>query len=279
MDTSVLGLLLPLPTATDSKYSRGTVGFVTGSERYPGAALLGVAAAQATAVGFVRYVGPRRVADLMLLAHPEVVVAETTDSVGPTQCWVVGSGIANAIDPQAANVSAALAVAEVAVVDAGALDLIGERTDEPIGHHLLTPHQGELCRLLNRLELGFWHPERLDNPDEAEKAVKLAAEVTGQTVLLKGSFTRVAAANGEYIEVGPNSAWLATAGTGDVLAGLLGGIAAQNSEVAAKNWLDIAQLAIQLHSLAAEIASQAGVVTASTVASAIPQAVRQRFNR
>ncbi|MFM7030612.1 MAG: NAD(P)H-hydrate dehydratase [Micrococcales bacterium] len=279
MDADIRGLLLPVPTASDDKYTRGTVGFVTGSERYPGAALLGVSAAQATSVGFVRYLGPRRVGDLLLLSHPEVVVSETPETTGPAQCWVLGSGIPGLQDPQAQNAAKILELADVAVIDAGGLDLIQRAEATPVGHHLLTPHQGELCRLLNRLELGFWHPEKLDDPRQASAAVALAAEATGHTVLLKGSVTRIAAANGETIEVGPNSPWLATAGTGDVLAGLLGGIAAQNPAVAAANWLDIAALAIEVHSSAAELAAESGAVTASSVASAISQALRQRFPR
>lgn len=274
-----MGLLLPEPTASDDKYSRGTVGFVTGSERYPGAALLGVAAAQATSVGMVRYLGPRRVGDLMLLAHPEVVVSEQPESTGPAQCWVLGSGVPNSNDSQFVNASQILEKAPIAVIDAGGLDLVVSADSQPVGHHILTPHGGELCRLLNRLDLGFWHPEKLDDAVQARKAVSLAAEVTGHTVLLKGSITRIAAANGESVEVGPNSPWLATAGTGDVLAGLIGAIAAQNPEVATTNWLDIAVLAVELHSSAAELAAAGGAVTASGVASGISQALRQRFSR
>lgn len=288
MKLNELGLLLPVPNAHDTKYSRGTVGFITGSHAYPGAALLGVAGAQGTSPGFVRYVGPRRVADLLLLTHPEVVVADDFASSGPAQAWVVGSGIGFKPDPQHAQIRAALERVEVAVVDAGALDLIGQVPLPAAAHHILTPHQGELCRLLNRLNgqtgLGesggrFRHPEQLDNPDAALEAAIEAAELTGQTVLLKGSMTIVAATNGESVTVGPNSPWLATAGTGDVLAGIIGGIAAQNPEIVAKNWLDIARLAIELHSLAAEVAAETGPVTASAVASGVFQAISRKFPR
>lgn len=279
MDARELGLLLPAPSATDDKYTRGTVGFVTGSEGYPGAALLGIAGAQATSVGFVRYVGPRRVADLLLVRAPEVVVVEDFAQSGPAQAWVLGSGVGFRTDAQHANLTAALERAAVAVVDAGALDLIGQVQLAPEAHHILTPHQGELCRLLNRLNPNrFWHPEQLDQPKLAFKAASAAAELTGQTVLLKGSQTLVVAANGEHISVGPNSPRLATAGTGDVLAGIIGGIAAQNPEVAAKNWLDIARLAIELHSDAAELAHQLGSVTASSIASVVSQVVSRKFS-
>jgi hydroxyethylthiazole kinase-like uncharacterized protein yjeF len=278
MDSSELALLLPVPGPADNKYTRGTVGFVTGSTEYPGAALLGIAAAQATSPGFVRYVGPVRVADLVLVNHPEVVVSETP--TGPAQAWVLGSGIAPSAKDQLANVASVLAANPVAVIDAGALDLIGISALALNANHILTPHQGELCRLLNRIAPEkTWIPERLDDPDAAFEAVKLAAELTGQTVLLKGSHTLVVAANGENVTIGPNSHWLATAGTGDVLAGILGGIAAQNPEIARNNWLDIARLAVELHSAAAEIAAESGAVTASAVASAVSQAISRKFSR
>lgn len=286
MDAKELGLLLPTPTASDDKYSRGTVGFVTGSERYPGAALLGISAAQAVSIGFVRYVGPQWVGDLVLVNHPEVVVSE--QPAGPAQAWVLGSGIPADDLEQLANIRKVLAQSPVAVVDAGALDLVeaaadsAEQSDPSL---ILTPHQGELCRLLNRLGIGgFWHPELLDDPKKAEEAALLAAQATGHTVLLKGSVTQICAANGEGISVGPNSPWLATAGSGDVLAGILGGIAAQNPHIARNNWLDIARLAVELHSQAAELVANRTVqggaaVTASSVASAVSQAISQRFSR
>ena len=283
MEPNLLGLLLPEPTARDNKYSRGTVGLVTGSDDYPGAALLGIAGAQGTSVGFVRYVGPRRVSDLVLLSHPEVVVCDSTESAGPAQAWVLGSGIGvqrGVIQGQVQNLKAAFASATVAVIDAAALDLVGETATPTYAHYLLTPHQGEICRLLNRLDSGsFIHPEKLDDRELAVEATLKAARLSGHAVLLKGAITTIAQPDGRFIEVGPNSSRLATAGTGDVLAGIIGGIAAQNPLVAQANWLDIARLAVELHSAAAEIANQQGTVTASTVASAVSQAISRRFHR
>ena len=186
MEANELGLLLPVPTASDDKYTRGTVGFVTGSDAYPGAALLGIAGAQATSPGFVRYVGPRRVSDLVLVSHPEVVVSE--QPAGPAQAWVLGSGVApNALD-QLANIRSVLAKAEIAVIDAGALDLVGITEFAIDSNHIMVPHQGELCRLLNRLlPSRLWHPEQLDDADFAFEAAKKAAESSGMTVLLKGA--------------------------------------------------------------------------------------------
>ena len=75
------------PTASDDKYSRGVVGVRTGSDRYPGAAVLGVEAAHRTGAGMVRYIGPARAEDLVLARRPETVTG-----AGRVQAWLVGSG-------------------------------------------------------------------------------------------------------------------------------------------------------------------------------------------
>ena len=83
----MLALLKP-PTAQDDKYSRGVVGFRTGSVEYPGAAILGVTAAMRTGVGMIRYWGPSEVSNLLLEVRPEVVCGE-----GKVQAAVLGSGV------------------------------------------------------------------------------------------------------------------------------------------------------------------------------------------
>src|SRR5918993_3549276 len=75
------------PTASDDKYSRGVVGLRTGSEAYPGAAVLGVEAAARTGVGMIRYLGPPAPSSLVLQRRPETVTAD-----GRVQAWVIGSG-------------------------------------------------------------------------------------------------------------------------------------------------------------------------------------------
>ncbi len=80
--------MLPSPTSQDSKYTRGVVGLMTGSERYPGAGVLSASAALRAGAGYVRYVGPDEVVRLLLARHPEAVVGE-----GRADCWVIGSGL------------------------------------------------------------------------------------------------------------------------------------------------------------------------------------------
>jgi ADP-dependent NAD(P)H-hydrate dehydratase / NAD(P)H-hydrate epimerase len=272
---AVLRLLLPLPTASDNKYSRGTVGFVTGSDQYPGAAILGIQAAQQAGVGIIRYQGPTRVSDLVLVNHPEVIVSHDINLTARAQAWVLGSGIDSRDHTRTADLRATFREPLVAVVDAGAISALNfdELTDSSL---LLTPHQGEAMGLLNRYAGNVrWLPERFDDQEYRKQAALTLAELTGQTVLLKGSITLVADSGGQLLEVGPNSPYLATAGTGDVLAGLLGGIAAQNSELAKGSWMQIAHLGVALHSRAAAIASASSTPTASSVASALYQAINE----
>jgi len=272
---AVLRLLMPLPAAGDNKYSRGTVGFVTGSNEYPGAAILGISAAQQAGIGMIRFQGPARVSDLVLVNHPEVIVTQEISNTARAQAWVLGSGINPKDEARANDLRAIFREPLLAVVDAGALSVLdfSRLQDSSL---LLTPHHGEAMGLLNRYAGEVrWFPERFDDPDYRKRAAVTLAELTGQTVLLKGSVTLVANSHGELLEVGPNSPLLATAGTGDVLAGLLGAIAAQNSELARGSWMDIAHLGIALHSRAAEIAAQTATPTASLVASALYQAINE----
>lgn len=77
-----------LPRLADGKYSRGVVGLVTGSTRYPGAAVLSAKAASRTNIGMVRYLGPQHAQDMVLSVLPEAVMGK-----GRVQSWVVGSGV------------------------------------------------------------------------------------------------------------------------------------------------------------------------------------------
>lgn len=154
-----------LPHVDDGKYSRGVVGLVTGSQRYPGAAVLTARAAARTNTGMVRYMGPERAQNMVLSAVPEVVLGK-----GHVQSWVIGSGVPSAgtagadADAQRETIAALLkhyalngdaATDDIVydmppvVVDAGALDLLPARVP---GQVVITPHAGEMASLLNRLE-------------------------------------------------------------------------------------------------------------------------------
>lgn len=253
-----LSYLLHEPQIGDDKYSRGVVGFVTGSERFPGAAVLGVTAAMRTGVGMVRHVAPESVTNLLLEVRPEVVAG-----FGRAQAWVLGSGVPVDDEVQVANILEAAAQACPLVIDAGALELV-DYSGIASQTCILTPHAGELARLLDHFG------KHLDLDYEA---VVAAAAITNQVVMLKGNTTLIADPLGEVRAVGPNSTALATAGTGDVLAGILGALLAANA-TSEPNLLDVAELAVNIHSEAATRAAEAGPVVALDVAEQVRAVVR-----
>ncbi|WP_019182222.1 NAD(P)H-hydrate dehydratase [Microbacterium yannicii] len=257
---------LTRPTAADDKYSRGVLGIRTGSDEYPGAAVLGVEAAWRTGLGMVRYLGPSRPTALVLARRPETVAAE-----GRVQAWVIGSGT----DPSARSVAESdvlrglLAEDEPVVVDAGALDLAAGAT----APRILTPHVREHARLRSALGLA--------ESEDPVAATRETAARTGAVVLLKGATTVIAAPDGWTTTVASGTPWLATAGTGDVLAGVIGALVAG---AAASDWPDASALAALaasgawLHGHAAGLASAAvggGPITALDVAEALPRAVAE----
>ncbi|GAA1137267.1 bifunctional ADP-dependent NAD(P)H-hydrate dehydratase/NAD(P)H-hydrate epimerase [Ornithinicoccus hortensis] len=249
--------LWPVPGPADDKYRRGVVGVVAGSERYPGAALLATTAAVCAGAGMVRYVGPERAEDLVLAACPEVV-----PGAGRVQAWVLGPGLAgdDRTPSGAAQLEAcraALAGDRPCLVDAGALDLVDRPRSAPT---LLTPHAGELARLLSRLEgTEVTREDVVDRPlDQAERA----AERTGAVVLLKGSTTLVVPPGGTPVRSQADApSWLATAGAGDVLAGLAGTLLAAGLDPIAAG-----SLAALVHGVAADRANPGGPLRAQAVA-------------
>jgi hydroxyethylthiazole kinase-like uncharacterized protein yjeF len=256
------------PTADDDKYSRGVLGMRTGSEAYPGAAVLGVEAAWRTGLGMVRYVGPARPSALVLARRPETVTVD-----GRVQAWVVGSGTDAATrgTVESEALRALLHDTDPVVVDAGALDL-GAGATAP---RILTPHEREHARLRAALGLGPARASRLAGARDT-------AEATGAVVLLKGATTVVTAPDGWAAVVDAGTPWLATAGTGDVLAGVIGALVA--GAVADERVTDAASLAslaasgAWLHGRAAALASHdagEGPITALDVAEALPRAVAE----
>lgn len=219
VDAGLVRRFVRTPGADDHKYSRGVVGFVTGSTTYPGAALIGVEAALRTGVGMVRYLGPLAVGSMVVAKHPEVVLAG-----GSVDALVVGSGIPDQGDGAAATGEDAQRIREAAalgvptVLDAGGLgfaELFGPAT-------VLTPHSGELEALYLRLDLGHASAD-------LDRALAVA-ERLGQRVLVKGSTTRVVSPEGSVLELPVATGWLATAGTGDALAGIMGALVAANHQ-------------------------------------------------
>ena len=245
------GALLRVPTADDDKYSRGVVGLRTGSAAYPGAAVLGVEAAWRAGAGYVLYTGGAR--DAVLARRPETVAR---DEAGRTRvgAWVIGSGTdAEHRDAREREVLEEILHGDAAVVvDAGALDLAADGTAPMV----LTPHAGEFARL--RAGLGLAEVDLAGEDARVEAASETASRL-GATVLLKGSRTMIAGPDHEPIVVGDATAWLSTAGTGDVLGGVIGALIAADPS---RSLAESAAAAVWLHGRAATRAS--GVAGAST---------------
>lgn len=203
-EEGAIALGWPYPDAGSDKYSRGAVGIDTGSDTYPGAGVLSTYGAVYAGAGFVRFLGAARPADLLRHALPNVVF-----SPGRVQAHLYGSGWGERADGSDV-LAAALESGLPTVVDADALSALPERVPEC---WLLTPHAGELARLLDQ--------ERTEVTDDPIRAVRAAADRTGATVLLKGATQLVARPGSPLVEVAiPGPAWTGQAGSGDVLAGI-----------------------------------------------------------
>lgn len=258
-----------VPTPRDDKYSRGVVALRTGSATYPGAAVLGVEAAWRAGAGFVRYVGEARAADAVLARRPETVAGAGTGR-SRIDAWVIGSGTdpAERAEEETAALREILAGTVPVVIDAGALDLAPGAACP----FVVTPHAGEFSRLQEMLGL------RTEPRLSAEDAIVRVARALGGAVLLKGARTLIADTAGAVLTVEAGTSWLATAGTGDVLAGVIGAVLAANPE---RPIAEAAAAGAWLHGTAGRIA--AGVidphdrghpVVALDVAASLPLAVR-----
>ncbi|MCG2806491.1 bifunctional ADP-dependent NAD(P)H-hydrate dehydratase/NAD(P)H-hydrate epimerase [Propionicimonas sp.] len=195
----------PVPDASSDKYARGVVGLDTGSAEYPGAAVLGAAGAIYAGAGMVRYLGPPQVRPRVLDAFANVVGAS-----GRVQALVIGSGWGDRKD--GGVLARAMRTGVPMVIDADGLRHLPLPGRPNV---VLTPHAGELAFLLGL--------ERAEVAADPLTAVHSAAERTGCTVLLKGATQYVATPGLATVEVAvPGPAWTAQAGSGDVLAGIIG---------------------------------------------------------
>lgn len=257
------------PVADDDKYSRGVLGIVAGSPDYPGAAVLAVEAAHRAGLGMVRYTGPRAVRTAVLARRPETVTAP-----GRVQAWLIGSGI----DPGRrsfmllGDLQGSLASGLPVVLDAGALDLVGTHTAPTV----ITPHARELAALLASREIDTSIAQVRSAP--AEWALRAAREL-GVAVLLKGAVTHVCDPDGGRSTITAPTHWLASAGTGDVLGGILGALVATHHERIAADaevLTALAATAAWVHGEAARRATAAvdgGPITALDIAEAIPPVI------
>jgi len=259
LDSVDVRTLWPVPGPHDDKYTQGVVGVLAGSAAYPGAAILCSGAAVAATSGMVRYAGP---AVAEVVSHwPEVVAASTVHDVGRVQAWAVGPGLGT--DHAASTaLTFALASDSPVIVDADALTLLARQPRLLAGRSgptVLTPHAGEY----ERFGLGPVGTDRVD------AARRLAGEL-GATVLLKGNVTVVAEPGGPVYLNPAGASWAATAGSGDVLSGIIGALLAAGVPA-----VRAAAAAAFVHARAANLsAADPGPVAVPTSASRILAHIR-----
>jgi ADP-dependent NAD(P)H-hydrate dehydratase / NAD(P)H-hydrate epimerase len=228
---------LPGHHAEDHKYTRGFV-TVLGGATMPGAARLAAAAARHGGAGMVT-IAAGDAAPLYRATEPGLLVADETpehlleDARRTT--WICGPGLG--AEAARAALPLLLAAGRQVVVDADALTVCAGAPERLRGATVLTPHAGEFARVFGTPE-----PDRLS-------AVRAAAALVGAVVLLKGSDTIIAAPDGRAAINGNAPPWLATAGAGDVLSGLIGALLALGMPA----W-DAACAGAWLHGAAAQLA-------------------------
>ncbi len=279
-----IGHLLPRRTPAGHKGTFGTVVTVAGARGYSGAAVLSVRAAFKTGAGYVRAAVPASISEIIenrALEAVKIVLPETASGtiarrsvaiLAPLlkncSSVILGPGLTT-------NEETALFLAEIlplisspAVIDADALNIIAQRPS--LFHRLkvpfvITPHPGEFSRLTGYTPADA-NNQRIDLTADYARSL-------GGVVVLKGAPTIVASPSGRiYVNPTGNSG-LATAGSGDVLVGMIGGLMAQGVDV-----FSAAVSAVFLHGLSADLAMEKSneySLTAGDLLTYIPMAINR----
>ncbi len=226
-DATDIRVRWPMPGRHDDKYTQGVTGILAGSAGYPGAAILCAGAAVAATSGMKRYAGA---VTAEVVSHwPEVVAASSPQAAGRVQAWVVGPGLGTD-DAALEALIFALESDLPVVVDADALTLLAKHPDlvtRRSGPTVLTPHAGEFARLAG----AAWPATSGTGTalgDDRVGATRELANAFGATVLLKGNVTVIAepGPGGRTFLNPAGGSWAATAGSGDVLSGIIGSLLA-----------------------------------------------------
>ncbi len=237
---------LPWPEADTHKHARGRLGVVSGKATRTGAARLAARAGLRIGAGVVTLLCPPDAAPVIAAAVEAVMVApftsdETLAAAARGMDAVVVGPAAGVNDATVANIRALAENGAALIIDADGLTVFKDWPDELFAlldrDDVLTPHEGEFSRLF---------PGLLDEGREA--AAVQAARRAGAVVVLKGAETLIAAPDGRLARNDNGAPWLATAGTGDVLAGMIGGLVAQRMDS-----FDAARAAVWMHAEAARL--------------------------
>lgn len=250
------GAAYPKPTAAGHKYTRGHLLVVSGPMPTLGAARLSARGGLRIGAGLVTVASPADALPIHAAQLTAIMLKPFADPGGLGEILadarknavVMGPGLGHHVDTEAL-VRAVLAAGEkprAAVLDADALTLFTGRADELAalirdadGPVVVTPHDGEFAKVFHGLD------EVLQAPTKVERA-RAGARRLGAVVVLKGPDTVVAAPDGRAAIAGEDAPWLATAGSGDVLAGMAGGLLAQGMPA-----FEAAAAAVWLHAGAA----------------------------
>ncbi|WNG93981.1 NAD(P)H-hydrate dehydratase [Mycobacterium sp. ITM-2016-00318] len=254
----------PMPGPKDDKYTQGVTGVLAGSATYPGAAVLCTGAAVAATSGMVRYAGS---AAQQVLSHwPEVIASPSPAAAGRVQAWAVGPGLGTD-DVGASALWFALDTDLPVIVDADGLTILAAHPDLLVNRRaptVLTPHAGEFARLAGA-----------PPGDDRVTATRRLADQFGATVLLKGNVTVIAEPGGPVHLNPAGQSWAATAGSGDVLSGIIGALLAAGLPAG-----EAAACAAFVHARAANLsAADPGPRPAPTSASRILAHVRSAIAR
>lgn len=285
LDDRAVGPLVPPRPIDGHKYSFGRVLVVAGSDAYLGAACLCTAAAARSGCGWVAVASTQAVKTVLATTLPEATYPtapldverepdQTADRLAELlpgyRTLLIGPGLGRSPATERfvrrllqANATSGHAVP--AVIDADALSLLAgwDGWWERIGAgHVLTPHAGEMARLVGA--------DAADPSDQPWDSARRFARLWRQVVVLKGPFTAIASNVGQaWVYPHANPA-LATAGTGDVLAGLCAGLVAQGTPT-----FDAARLAVVTHARAGRLVVERGwrSLVASDLLTEIPRAL------
>jgi hydroxyethylthiazole kinase-like uncharacterized protein yjeF len=240
---------LAAPGHKANKYSRGKLVVLAGD--MSGASQLAALAGQRSGAGYVELLGAEGNAPPHALVRRAWSMKAIDDD--RIAAIVVGPGLGRGRAARE-RLDTALATGKPLVLDAGALTLIGRGRHDRIAGHILTPHWGEFVRMFG------------DSEQDRLTQARAAARKSGAIVLLKGADSIVAHPDGRAAIAALAPSWLASAGTGDVLAGIVGGLLASGVEP-----FDAGQAGLWLHAEAARLAGP--MLIADDLVTKLPMAI------
>jgi hydroxyethylthiazole kinase-like uncharacterized protein yjeF len=278
-DPAIWGQSFPIPQTSGHKYSRGHAVVLSGELPSTGAARLAARAALRAGAGLVTIASPTNAVAVNATSSLAVMVREAQGAEGLStllsdarlNAIVMGPGGGVGAEMRA-KVRAAATGDRALVLDADALTSFGENPKElftilanqKLSTAILTPHTGEFSRIFSWMNT-------IPSVNQKLEATLAASHETGAVVVLKGADTVVAGPDGRASIANNAPPYLATAGSGDVLAGLIGGLRAQRMPA-----FEAACAAVWLHGEAGNVVGP-GLI-AEDLSEALPQVYRSLFS-